>query len=543
MLPGKAIAIPEVFSILKRRAWLIVVPPAVTGFAALLYSSTVPNLYQSDMLIAIDAQRVPDTFVRSTVTTPIDQRLDSITVQVLSRTALQEMVERFGLYIDERAAKPIEDVVAKMRRDIEVSLDRPIQQRGMPPTPGAFHIRFVHTDPRVAAQVTQHIGSLFVEQNTRDRGRQAGATNRFLEEQLSESRAKLEEQEARLEKFRQEHGKSQPSQMQSNMQALQSAQFSLQSIVESIARDRDRKLMLERLYREAANEPAPTPLPVAVAAGQPAADPLSAAAASPEDQLAVARAQLDALLLRYKPDHPDVARARKLVADLEPKADAQAMQRAARPASTSTEEPPRVVDPARRESLRQMTAEMDSLERQIAFKESEERRIRGELTEYQQRLEAVPGLESEWIRLTRDYDTQQAAYRELLTKSTAAQVAANLEEEEIGERFRVVDPAAVPVHPLPSLRVRFNAAGLGLGLFLGLGLAALLEFRDQSFHSESDVLEVLSMPVLATVPKIRSEAEKSRARRRMIGLSVAGVAYLVVAGYVTWTLKLWKSVI
>ena len=59
----------------------------------------------------------------------------------------------------------------------------------------------------------------------------------------------------------------------------------------------------------------------------------------------------------------------------------------------------------------------------------------------------MPRLESAWVKLTRDYDTQQLAYRELLTKSTAAQVAANLEDQDIGEQFRIVNPALVPVHP------------------------------------------------------------------------------------------------
>ena len=54
--------------------------------------------------------------------------------------------------------------------------------------------------------------------------------------------------------------------------------------------------------------------------------------------------------------------------------------------------------------------------------------MRGEIAEYQRRIEAVPGLESEWVALTRDYDTQQQAYKELLAKSTAAQVAAQFEQ-------------------------------------------------------------------------------------------------------------------
>ncbi len=539
MLPGKKIAVLDIVQMARRRVWLIVIPPLTTLFAALLYSSTIPNVYESDMLIAIDPQRVPDSFVRSTVTLETTRRMDALTVQVLSRTVLQRMIEDFDLYRDERRRLPLEDVVARMRENIKVPLEIPRPRWGQEPTPTAFHVRFTYPDPNVAARVTQQIGTLFVEQNTRDRGALAGATNRFLETQLAEARSKLEDQERKLEAFRERHGKELPTQMTSNMQALNNAQLQAQSLVESIARDRDRRQMLERLYREAAAEPPPAP--VATPGANPAAPAIETSAVQ---QLATARATLTALKRRYKPDHPDVVRTERLVTELEPKAAAEE-RAAAMPvngASTAMLPPPGGT-PERRESLRQMRAEIESIDRQTAFKESEERRIRADITEYQRRIEAVPGLESAWVALTRDYDTQQASYKELLQKSAAAKVAVNLEEQDIGETFRIVDPAVIPVHPVASLRIRINAIGLAVGLLFGLGLAALFEFRDTSFRSDADVLEVLALPVLATVPHVATLIEKKRRRRRQWALSLAGGTAVALASYVTWVLKLWNSVI
>jgi tyrosine-protein kinase Etk/Wzc len=188
-----------------------------------------------------------------------------------------------------------------------------------------------------------------------------------------------------------------------------------------------------------------------------------------------------------------------------------------------------------------MLAEIESLDRQVAFRESEERRLRAEIAEYQRRIEAVPGLESQWVALTRDYNTQQAAYNDLLNKSGNAKVAVDLEQEQIGEHFRIVDPAGVPVHPLPSTRPLINGVGLALGLILGIGAAALIEIRDATFHSDADVLEVLAMPVLAIIPRVETAVERIRRRRRKALLSALGTACLVAAGYVTWTLELWNS--
>ncbi len=148
--------------------------------------------------------------------------------------------------------------------------------------------------------------------------------------------------------------------------------------------------------------------------------------------------------------------------------------------------------------MRQTRAEIDSLERQIAFKEAEEKRLRETLAAYQRRIEEIPGVESEWIALTRDYKTQQAAYESLLAKSEQSRVAVELERRQIGEQFRVLDPARPPVRPTGVNRMQVNAMGAAAGLMLGVALAALLEFRDRTFHSAQDVQDVLQLPIWRT---------------------------------------------
>ncbi len=167
---------------------------------------------------------------------------------------------------------------------------------------------------------------------------------------------------------------------------------------------------------------------------------------------------LASLELRYKPDHPDVIRTKSLIEALE--SQVSVADPVTSPVTLSA------AQLQRRERLGQMAAEIESLDRQINFRTGEEKRLRDEIAEYQRRVEAVPGLESEWVALTRDYDTQQIAYKELLTKSGAAKVAVDLEEQQIGEHFRIVDPANVPVRPLPSIRTAGECGWPRTGLVL-----------------------------------------------------------------------------
>ena len=152
----------------------------------------------------------------------------------------------------------------------------------------------------------------------------------------------------------------------------------------------------------------------------------------------------------------------------------------------------------------------------------------------------MPGVESEWTALTRDYDTQQAAYKDLLTKSEQSKVGVELERRQIGEQFRVLDPARPPVRPTGLAHLQVNAIGAVAGLVFGLALAGLLEFRNTTFRTSDDVLDVFKLPVLAVVPYVTSAHDRRRARRRRL-LTSATVAVLTVAGgYGVWALQLWK---
>jgi polysaccharide chain length determinant protein (PEP-CTERM system associated) len=537
MLPGKQLGVPAILDMLRRHVWKLVVPPVAGLFFALLYSAQLPDVFQADVLIAIVAQRVPNSVVQSTVTIKTEERLDALETQVLSRTPLEQMILALDLYRDERARMPLEDVIVKMRSSTHVVLERQrVGSRGFEP-PHAFHVQFEYPDPRLAADIAQRLAAAFVDQNARDRGALAAATDQFLDSQLAQARSRLEAQELKLEGFRQRHGKELPTQVQSNMQVINSTQLQIQALVEATARGRDRRLMNERIYNElAVDAAAPVPLPAAPASdrnGPPAP------AATAEQQLVDARAILRQLQLRYQPEHPDVQRQLRIIAELEPKVAAE------QAAATASGAPLPIVavspvEVSRRDRMRDLRAENDSLDRQIAFNEGEEKRLRDVVAEYQRRIEAVPGVESEWSSLTRDYDTQMAAYKELLSKSEESKVAVDLERRQIGEQFRILDSASVPTRPISPNRLSISGIGFAIGIALGLSLALLIELRDTSFRSESDVVESLSVPVLALVPQLATAAER---RRHAIAVWLKGAVAmlsLVGAGYVFWTMQLWQ---
>jgi capsular polysaccharide biosynthesis protein len=170
------------------------------------------------------------------------------------------------------------------------------------------------------------------------------------------------------------------------------------------------------------------------------------------------------------------------------------------------------------------------LDRQLASSRVEESRLRALIADYQMKVEAVPKRESELVELTRDYDILKKTYDSLLTKREDSKVAANLERRQIGEQFRILDPASLPVRPAnQTRRLGMSFSGAGLGLIIGVLLTLFLEYRDSSFTRQDDVTRVLNLPVLAMVPVMISERDKAQRKRRRIAVDVAAVAVLITS--------------
>ena len=532
MIPGKRYTPEMILHLLWRRRWIAVVPFVLIAGITAAVSHTLPNRYRSETTILVVPQRIPEDYVQPTVSIRLEDRLASINQQILSRTRLEQIVREFDLYAKERTWMIMEDVIEQMRsRDINVQLSADRRQNSSP----AFGISYTGDDARTVMRVTERLASLFIEENLRDRTALAEGTNQFLEAQLSDARTRLIEQEKRLEAYRQRHAGELPSQLSTNMQAIQNLQLQIQSITHSISQDRDRSLMLDRQLVEATSAPV---IAVPGVSGPKESDDANLSAA---ERLEIARAELRALELRLKPAHPDLAAMRRTVEELERRADAEALQQ---PLSPTYEPAGPAVDPQeqqRQARVRDMTGERDTLRRRILEKEKEEKQLRDALTTYQARIATVPTRETELVELTRDYETLRQVYTNLLAKSENARVAANLERRQIGEQFKLLDPARLPERPISPNRVQIDLLGALGGLTFGLGLVLLLEYRDRSFRTEADVLGAFRLPVLAMVPRMVGVVDRKRQwrRRGLLGLAAMGTAVAIVVAWRLWLIGRW----
>jgi hypothetical protein len=308
----------------------------------------------------------------------------------------------------------------------------------------------------------------------------------------------------------------------------------LQSLIEAMNRDRDHRLVVERMIADAESPDTASAITPPVAPLPVGADGLPVGATAVQ-QLEAAQATLQQMQTRLTPQHPDILRMKRVISDLQRKADAEAL---ARPVSAGAA----VVNPAERlkqNRLAEAKAEIAKTDKQIAQRLELEQRLRAAMATYQKRIEAAAGRQSDLTELTRDYQTLQSAYTGLLGKKEDSKVAANLERRQIGEQFKILDPARLPERPTSPNRPQLHMMGLAAGIGFGVALMALIEYLDKTLKSEADVIAALNLLVLATVPILPEVGGRASRRRRLMAVS-ATLLLVVMAGAAAVAWRVWK---
>ncbi len=477
----------DVISILRRRWYLIALLAVAGGVAGYSASHVVPKRFTSQTLVLVQAPTVSPTLVTPVVSDNSNQRLAAMQQQILSRSRLEPVIQQFGLYAKDIDQVPMDVLVERLRSAITITPVQPMAETRAQNLPG-FYISVVFNDPHLAQAICARITNMFLEENVQSRQGQTIQTNEFLGKQLEESKARLDEQEARLAAFQRKYQGSLPDQEQTNLNLLNGQTTQLEASTQALSRaQQDKSFAESQLAQQIA----------AWQATQTGQNPETLA-----QQLAALEANLTTLQSKYTNDHPDVIKAKNDIAVMRQKIAEENQQqknagvdRTARPVS----------EPAQIQQLRAQIHQYDQI---IKERTQQQNDIQAQIKLYQARVQASPAVEQEYKLVTRDHQSALDSYNDLLKKRDQSAMAMNLEQSQEGEQFQVLDPANLPNQPsFPKVPI-FAGGGFAAGLALGLGLTFLLEMQDTSMRSERDVEAALHLPVLAMIPVITKNQGK-----------------------------------
>ena len=495
----------------RRRRGLALLPFLFVITAAASLAFFLPSLWTARALILVNRPQIPETYVRSSVNSDLEARLLTLGQQVLSPPRLQKIIAKHDLYRAERATATPDEVVDKMRRDIQIQLQDDRDPRRAEPRTLVFSVAYRATDPVVAADVTNTLAALFIAENSRLREAQATDTSSFLDRQLQDLRLKLVAQERRITEYKEQHLGELPEQREPNLRTLERLQSQLQLAAETNRRANERIQLISQSLRE-------LDLTSGMTAGSSAAPGDSVVA-----RLALLRQELVALQTRYSDRYPDVVQTKEQIRLLEEKvkADQAAALAAARPGAASAPRDLRVVPS--NPYIMSLMSQLDGAQVEAKTTTEEMGNLRRQIAMYERRIENTPKREQELAVITRDYETNREMFRSLLAKRGEADIAADLEHRQKGETFHVIEAAGMPDRPTGPNRLRLLLVGLALAMGAAAVAVVLAEQVDTSYRRVEEVRATAPLPVLSTIPRIATEHDRTRRLRqqRLAGAAVA----------------------
>lgn len=502
-----------------RRKWVIVLPTVAVALAVAWVVWRLPNTYQSQTLLTVRPASISTAIVPRLSDNDLTMRINNIGQEVVSRSSLEPLIEKYNLYAVERSRDvPMDVLVERMRtRDINVEINTSRND-----VINGFDLSFRGSDPRTTQAVTADLASKYVTAQNKAAVGDSTITKEFFERKLREEKEKLDAIDARRLEFLQGRLPSLPTQAGSLVGQLAGLREQQRTLIVEIGRMNDQRNASSRLLADLDKAREQDIGEISSRLG----DPKTTAAYA---ELVKRKAQLDAdrqqLLTVYKPKHPDVIAVENQMKSIQQQMD-EMVEDGKRRVEEERKRLEAKVDPRYNSYRVDMTRIDNEIKRQQTMLAQTEASIR----DIEGRLNQVPESEVGLEAINRDYQSQKAVYESMLEQQKRAELGADIVANQQGESIVVIDPASLPEQPVAPKRPLLITLGLVAGLGCGLFLAALFEVpRLLTVQSAEDAEHYTGLPVLAALPSLLTEREQLNLKLRRAAFAVAGLAVTVVS--------------
>ena len=538
---------------IKRRKTAAIITVAIFAFLTVLIAFLLPAKYRSTATILIEQQEIPQDFVRSTITTFADQRLQIIKQRVMTSTNLFQIINKFNLYQDLLEKEPREVVLEKIRDAISldfISADVIDPRSGRPVQATiAFNVSYDHESPALAHKVANEITSLFLNENIKERTQKAQDATRFLEEEARKLEHEINQLEENLAEFKTGNVEKLPELVSMNMSLIDRTDQDIKQIDQQLRTLRERKIYLQSelaqmnpnqaLYSEQGerllgsgdrlkilkielarlsgiysdNHPDILRIKREMSAleGDQGASQSSNKGISSE--IALLKQQLQEAEQKYSSDHPDVKSLKRTIDSLESSLSSSTQVSNVYPSNSE------ISNPAYSQLLAQLEASNSEIESLRITRSS----LRTKIQMLEQRLIDSPEVERKYRALVRNYDNAKLKYTDVKAKLSEARIGESLELGEQSEKFTIIEPPLLPEQPVSPNRPAIIILGFMLSGLLALGVVLIRESLDDAVYDRSTVLQLTGFIPLAVLPSMHTIEEVSRSKNNkiiLIGLLV-----------------------
>ncbi len=556
---NEKLSINDFKGIIRRRRSVFIVFFLPIMLLGTIIALMLPPVYLSKSTILIENQLIPQEYVQTTITGFVEERLQVITQQIMSRIKLMRIIKKYGLYAEMQEHYATEEIIDKMRKDIILDTIRAdvIDRRTGRPTSAtiAFSLSYQGKNPEKVQKVANVLASLYLEENLRSRGQRASSLTSFLQAEGNQLKSQIDFIQTKISDFKKAHIGELPEYTAVNLQAVTRLERDFDQINSQIYALKDRKIYLESQISNI------DPLKPLIGMG-------GEVMLNPSERLKLLHLQLISLKSRFSEKHPDVRRVKNEINELESTVGGSnnSIEKIKRLEELSSllavmrnklgpkhpdliklnnellilnEEVIKMkTDQITKDFVEQnpdnpayisLKVQIASSEMEIAKFYEEKKRIKDEIAKYQKKIESTPMVEKAYNNMMLDYENARSKYNEIKNKLMAADIAQGMEESKRGERFTIIESAQYPEKPYKPNRIVIIIIGFILSFGIALGIAAISEDMDTTIKTTDQLSSITGYPVLSTIHHVRRDKDRQRQRKKNIIFSFAAISIIILA--------------
>lgn len=480
-----------------RYRWHALIAAWVVSIAGWTWVHFIPDRYEATARVYVDTQSLLRPLLAGLAVQPnTNQQVEVMARTLISRPNLEKVARMTDMDLGAKTPAQMESIVNGLSDMIKL---RSIGSDD-------YTISYENRDPAMAKKVVQSLLNIFVEGGLGNNRKDIASSQKFIEEQLKEYEAKLNDADNALKDFKQRNiGLMRGETGQDYYAELADAKGQVDEASLALREAQDRRDSLKQQLSGSD----PTLMENASE---------TVASSKYDARIEALNKDLDALRLKYTDQHPDVVATKRLIAQLETEKAKEASIK--KPSSGMAQSP----------YYQQLNISLAEAEANVAS-------LKARLGEYQARYaqlraaaNRLPEVDAELSQLTRNYDVYKKNYDSLLARRESAQISSAVDTKTDSVDFRIIDPPRVPLTPsFPKRPLLISLVLLG-SIAAGIALAFLLSQLRPTINNRLDLNALTDLPLLGTVSLIETHEAKVRTRKEMKSYASAFVALLAVYG-------------
>ena len=548
------VLIGDLFTILRRRILYLVLPFAILFPIAAGVIIKLPAKYMAQGTILVEGRKFTDDVFDPVVATAAEERLRILEKQVMARQNIIQVYEKYKVF-PKASSMSTTEKVDQFRSQIDISvIDLVRRNRKRSDGVIAFTVGYEDRDPVRANRVTNELITLFLDLSKTIKTDDTSEAVTFLRQEKERLGTQLAGLEQKVASFKQQNSGSLPEHQNLHFQMLERAKQDI-SRIDSDIRKAEEEI---RFYQVELS---------ALEAGQSSAS--LEGVLSPKKEMADLQSKLARLLVTYTEAHPEVKSVRVRMAALQStletnerltklKEQINLLQiERAEIVSTAGNADPRIAridteisklnedmnglpidDPLIKRSVASSLAEsrirteMASRTRLIASLNARRTDLSSEVADLEARIMATPQVASELASMERELRASLENFEQIDKKLREAETTILADENQLGEKYRLIEPPVVPEEPTSPNRPKLLLFAFALAGAFGFVVAFLKDLLFGTVFISGQVKAVAAGVPVIGVPLIESRAEKFQRRRQMIMTAIAApvVTILLLTG-------------